>query len=268
MTDYISSYFIHILIAAVVFIPFELALPRTREQKTLRKNWSMDTVYAVLGGMLSLGGYILVITIGVVCFAPYVPAPLKQAMASQHIILQVVEIALISDLWYYFMHRLCHRVPILWRFHAIHHSIEDMDWLAAHRVHPVDQVLTSGIARVLPILLGFSSGAFAAYTFLLGWHSLLKHSNVKIGFGPFSRLIASPTFHHWHHANEKHAYDKNFAGVFPFLDIWFGTALINEAHGPEVYGVDDPLPEGFSAQLITPFLQDKVSEETASVLAK
>lgn len=268
MLDTLSSHIIHIFIAALVFMPFEKLLPRNRAQHIFRVNWGIDTVYALIGGLLSLSGYVLIITLAVICFAPFVPPALRAFVGSQHIILQVICVLLIGDLWYYYAHRLCHRVPFLWRFHAIHHSIEDMDWLAAHRVHPIDQTLTSGAATVIPILLGFSASAFAISAFLVGWHSLLKHSNVNVGFGVLDRVIVSPAFHHWHHANQKEAYDKNFARMFPFIDTFFQTALHKGSQTPEVYGVDDDLPDSFLRQLVSPFRAERKTDQTSSVPAE
>ena len=253
MIDFISSHFWNIATAAFIFLPLERLLPRNRTQGIFRQKWSMDLVYTVLGGIISTAGTIVTIIAGVFCFSHMVPEGVKTFIVSQNLILQVIAIAFIADLWYYYAHRLFHRMPALWKFHAIHHSIEDMDWLAAHRVHPVDQILTTGVSLMIPIVLGFSTPAFAAYGILRRWHSLLKHSNVNFGFGWLNKIFVSPTFHHWHHANQIEAHDKNFAGMFSVIDRAFGTAIDNEEKGPDVYGVDDPLPNSFSAQMIAPF---------------
>ncbi|HSF91885.1 MAG TPA: sterol desaturase family protein, partial [Paracoccaceae bacterium] len=160
-----------------------------------------------------------------------------------------------ADLGFYAAHRTFHAVPFLWRFHSVHHSIEQMDWLAAHRVHPVDQIITA-TASLLPLyLLGFPTLPIAVYAVIYQWQSLLIHSNVRINFGPLKWLLASPQFHHWHHANQKEAYDKNFSAQLPFIDAILGTMYLpkDEAH-PEKYGTDDPVPPLYHQQLIYPLL--------------
>ncbi|WP_246672129.1 MULTISPECIES: sterol desaturase family protein [unclassified Mesorhizobium] len=91
-----------------------------------------------------------------------VPEALSATVQSQPLWLQAIEALIIADIGFYLAHRAFHAVPFLWRFHAIHHSIEEMDWLAAHRVHPVDQILTKS-ASFLPLFaLGFQARRFSS----------------------------------------------------------------------------------------------------------
>ena len=139
----------------------------------------------------------------------WVPQSLVTAVQSQPLWLQVVEVIISADIGFYLAHRAFHAVPLLWRFHAVHHSIEELDWLAAFRVHPVDQILTKS-ASFLPIaVFGFSDGAVLVFALIYKWHSVAIHSNSRIGLGPLKWIFASPQFHHWHHANEPAAIDKN-----------------------------------------------------------
>ena len=160
---------------------------------------------------------------------------------------------MLADTGFYLAHRAFHAVPFLWRFHSIHHSIEEMDWLAAHRVHPVDQILTKS-ASFLPVFaLDFSSTAILIFTLVYQWQSLFIHSNTRIKVGPLKWLLASPQFHHWHHANEREAWDKNFAGQLPLLDMLGGTLFMPDRM-PQKYGTDDPVPPLYHQQLAYPFV--------------
>src|SRR5262249_24387207 len=148
------------------------------------------------------------------------------ALRSQPIWLQAIEVVVIADAGFYLAHRAFHAIPVLWKFHSIHHSIEEMDWLAAHRVHPVDQILTIS-ASLLPVYaLGFSPTALAIYAITYKWQSMLIHSNTRLGFGPLKWIFASPQFHHWHHANERQAHDKNFAAQLVLIDCLAGTLFM------------------------------------------
>jgi sterol desaturase/sphingolipid hydroxylase (fatty acid hydroxylase superfamily) len=184
-----------------------------------------------------------------------VPAWLQAAVAAQPDWLQTVEIIILADIGFYSAHRMFHSVPWLWRFHEVHHSIEDLDWLAAARVHPVDQIITKGMS-VLPLFaLGFGAAPIAIYSTIYFWHSLLVHANVRINFGPLRWLIASPEFHHWHHANQPEAYNSNYAGQLAILDKIFGTIYLPKGRSPGKYGVDAPVPNTYLAHLIYPFRQ-------------
>jgi len=242
-----------ILVIALIFVPLEQLFPHHDEQPVLRRQWLNDVFYLLFNGILIKIGLVIVIACIMAITAIYVPAGVGEAVRSQPLWLQTIETILLADLGFYLAHRTFHAIPFLWKFHAVHHSIEEMDWLAAHRVHPVDQILTKS-ASFLPIFaLGFSPAAIAIYAFIYQWQSLLIHSNVKINFGPLKWIVASPHFHHWHHANERQAYDKNFAGQLPLLDAVMGTLYMPQ-RSPGKYGTDDPVPTLYHEQLAYPFL--------------
>ena len=250
----------HFLVAMLIFVPLEALLPRRRDKKIFRRLWQMDTAYALFAGVLIAAGMTALFLGTEKLLGPLVGEDIRSAVAGQPLVLQVVELIVIADLGYYLIHRMFHTVPALWRIHAVHHSIEDMDWLAAYRVHPIDQVMTRGVSLMIPIILGFSPLAFAIFGFFFSWHSVLKHSNVNVSFGPFRWLLATPTYHHWHHANQPEAFDKNFAGQLPIIDLMFGTAIMKETAGPAAYGTDQPVPRGFVDQLIQPLRALRAAE--------
>jgi len=242
-----------LLLIIVVFVPLERLFAMHHEQPLFRPRWQDDLVYFLLNGLLiklALSGVIAAV---IVAGMWLVPAGFQNWVGGLPFWVQLPALIVLSDIGFYSVHRLFHKVPFLWRFHAVHHSIEDLDWLAAHRVHPVDQILTKG-ASLLPVFaLGFSAGPIAAYLALYHWQSLFIHSNVNARFGPLRWLIASPQFHHWHHANHPEAFDKNFAGQLSFLDAVFGTMHLPGKEVPSKYGTDDTVPSGYFKQLLYPF---------------
>ncbi|QFI67796.1 sterol desaturase family protein [Sinorhizobium alkalisoli] len=249
MSDLID--FKAILIIAMIFIPLERLLPLHADQKVLRKHWLNDLIYLFLNGVLVKLGFVVLVGILLLGVRAIVPESLTALVESQPIWLQAVEVILIADTGFYLAHRAFHAVPFLWKFHAIHHSIEEMDWLAAHRVHPVDQIATM-TASLLPVYaLGFSGEAVAIYALVYQGQSLLIHSNTRVRFGPLKWVLASPQFHHWHHANERQAYDKNFAGQLPFIDALAGTLYMPERM-PNAYGTDEPVPPLYHQQFAYP----------------
>lgn len=242
-----------ILILAVVFIPLERVNPRRPDQKILRRAWKTDATYLFLNGIMCK--LILALVLAAMVFALDWPAvkALQQMVVHQPDWLQAVEFIMLADLGLYWAHRALHKFPFLWRFHVIHHSIEDLDWLAAHRVHVLDQTFVSAASLLPYILFGFSEWALAAQVLIYRWHSILLHSNIDLGFGPLRGLIASPNFHQWHHCNEPEAYDKNFGGQISLWDYVFGTVYFPSGRRPAEYGVHEPVPSGFLSQLAYPF---------------
>ena len=242
-----------ILLAALVFLPLERLFAIERGRKLLRRNWRVDVVHLLATGILIRLGLTAVLIMLLPASAALVPGSLHAAITAQPVWLQFVEVLLIADLGFYLAHRTFHAVPFLWRIHSIHHSIEQMDWLAAHRVHPIDQSLTKA-ASMLPVFaLNFDPAAIAAFALLYQWQSLLIHSNVRIDYGPLRWVLASPHFHHWHHANEEEAWDRNFAGQLPLWDFLFGTLHMPKGRMPTRYGLDAPVPDTYIGQLVYPF---------------
>ncbi len=241
------------LVAAFVFIPLERLFAARQGQKLLRDGWANDLVYVFVNGVVIRIGLIIAVLAILALSALIVPTSLRAAVADQPLWLQVIEVLLLADLGFYLTHRAFHAVPALWRLHQVHHSIEEMDWLAAARVHPIDQIITKSASLLPCFALGFSEWAIAAFAIGYHWHSLLLHSNIRLGFGPLKWLIASPQFHHWHHAQDREAWDRNFAGQLALWDFVFGTAHLPEGRRPQRFGVADPVPAGYTAQLLHPF---------------
>ena len=241
-----------LLLGILIFTPLEILFPAHRGQKILRPALTVDTLHYFLSGMAIRIGLMGVVIAALAAGKLVTPDSLSVWAASRPLWLQVLLCTLIADLGFYAAHRLMHEVPALWRFHAIHHSSEHLDWLAAFRVHPVDQVIVKGTSLLPIFIIGFSIEAIAIASVIYGWQSLLIHSNVRLGFGKAKWLVASPEFHHWHHANEPAAYNKNYAGQLPLWDMLFGT-LHMPSRLPEKYGIDDEIPKGYLQQIAYPF---------------
>jgi sterol desaturase/sphingolipid hydroxylase (fatty acid hydroxylase superfamily) len=171
-------------------------------------------------------------------------------LARQLLGLQAVEMLVIGDFIGYWTHRWFHSRR-LWKFHAIHHSSEDLDWLSAVRLHPINDWVSRWIQASALIVLGFAPAAVAVYVPFLTFYAIFVHANVGLSF---SRLVASPKFHRWHHTSEDEGLDKNFAGLLPFIDVLFGTYYMPKGRLPERFGLkNERVPEGLVGQLVYPF---------------
>ncbi len=166
---------------------------------------------------------------------------------------QALTFLVISDFLTYWVHRGFHR-PAMWKYHAVHHSSEDLDWISAARFHPVNIFLGTVLVDVGLLLAGISPnvmlwvGPFTTAT------SAMVHANLNWTFGPFKYVLASPVFHRWHHTAADRGGNSNFAGTFPIWDWMFGTFYMPENELPDAYGIDDKsFPEGFGGQMMYPF---------------
>jgi sterol desaturase/sphingolipid hydroxylase (fatty acid hydroxylase superfamily) len=173
---------------------------------------------------------------------------------------QVILYLLGNDLMMYLSHRAFHTAR-LWRFHAVHHSSETLEWTSATRFHPIDQVFHGSLADVTMLLLGIPPEVLVWLTPWSVGSSALVHANLDWTFGPFRYVLASPVYHRWHHTSAERGGSSNFAGTFPFLDLMFGTFHMPRGELPNAYGQDDPtLPSDFIGQLIHPFRRRRATD--------
>lgn len=241
------------LLVCLVFVPLERILSLRSEQKIFRHGWKTDLIHVFVTGSLVAFCSLFLIVLTTRLSQSVIPVSLRTAVAAQPFWLAFVEILVLADVGFYLIHRAFHTIPWLWRFHAIHHSIEEMDFLAAHRVHPIDQILTRSVTLLPLFALGFSLGPIALFLALYRWHALFLHSNVRIGFRFLRWIIASPAFHHWHHANHPEAIDMNFSAQLSVIDFLFGTLHFPHGEMPRKYGIDDRVPDSYIGQLAYPF---------------
>ena len=242
-----------LILAFLIFAPLERLFAMHADKKILRPAWGLDLFYAVVSGMIIKAGLIGVIAATGYLAVLLVPEQLQTFVSGLSLWIQVPAAIFVSDLVFYSVHRLFHTIPWLWKFHAVHHSIETLDWLAGHRIHPVDQIVTKGAAVVPVFALGFSDAAIAIYAAIYYWQSMFLHSNINVNLGPLRYIVALPQFHHWHHANQPDAYDKNFAVQLALFDFIFGTHHLPGEAVPERYGTPTPVPRDYVSQMVFPF---------------
>ncbi|MDC0663559.1 sterol desaturase family protein [Marinobacter sp. SS21] len=241
------------MILALVFIPLERAFPKDPEQKVLRKGWVTDLKYFMVSHLgIQLISFFTIIPIQVYLHQAS-NWELQQWIAAQPIWLQFIEILLVVDFGTYWIHRAMHEVPALWKIHAVHHSTEQMDWLASSRLH-VLEILANRFAGYLPIfILGFAPSAVYAYLVFVSFHAIFIHANVRLRFPVLRWLIATPEFHHWHHSSEDAAVDKNYAGFLPVYDVLFGTTYLPTTTASRYGTRSNDVPEGIVGQFLYPF---------------
>ena len=253
-----------LLVAAAVFIPFERFAALHPAQRVLRKGWATDVLTGVMNGLLLYA--VLLMALGTLDALAAMCAPsLRSWVETRPIWAQAVLAVAIGDLGVYVIHRAEHTVPSLWRFHAIHHSAEEMDWLVGFRFHPVDLLLIR-IASLGPLVaLHITPAAIGIFIAISGWQSWLVHANVRIAYGPLRWLLVSPEFHHWHHSAEREAFDKNYASVIACWDVLFGTVHLPRGRKPMRYGIEDRVPAGWVDQLFHPFRRNGAPTGIAEV---
>ena len=239
---------------ALLFVPLELFLPKRQDQTKFHAEWRTDLAYFVMG-------HLLVQAVAVSTQAPVESLlsgidleGMRNFIAGLPYLAQVLLAVLAADLFQYGVHRAFHRIPFLWRFHAVHHSTRTMDWLAGSRMHFVDIFFTRMLVYLPLFALGFEGAVLYTYVGIISIQAVMNHTNTRLPYGPLERLLVSPRIHHWHHATTRDAYDKNFATHFPWIDRLLDTYHAPGKEWPKavgLYGVT--FPKGFVRQHIYPF---------------
>lgn len=254
-----STYFgldwfiLNLFFLALVFVPLERIFSH-REQRVFRAGWRTDLAHFFVSHMAVQITVLLTMLPAALFFRWALEGSFQSAVGAQPLWLQFVEALVLADLFAYGSHRLFHAVPLLWRFHAIHHSCECLDWLASSRLHLVDILVTRAVAFVPLYVMGFSPQALYPYLVFASLQGIGIHANLRFDFGWLRYLLVTPRFHHWHHTAQREALDKNFAIHLPAIDRLFGTYHLPDTAWPERYGIEgNPVPAGYLPQLLHPF---------------
>jgi len=242
-------------VAIAIALPLERLLPVHR-QPVLRPQVVTDGLHLVLTSALSKGFFQLLfgalLATGIVALDRATAIEgMKAAVAAQPFWLQFVEAMVTYELFGYWSHRASHEWRWWWRFHSIHHSSTTLDWLATPRLHFVDQGLRQAVKLAPLAALGFTKASFGLVAVVGPVLTFLIHANVRLHLGPFRFLYTSPQFHHWHHALTP--INKNYSDQFPWLDALFGTLHLPRGRFPDAYGIAEPVPASWWAQMLQPF---------------
>jgi sterol desaturase/sphingolipid hydroxylase (fatty acid hydroxylase superfamily) len=227
---------------SVVYVPLERRFPRTA-QPIVREGFATDLAYFFVNHVL-VHVLLFLAVLPVTTFLGFARyEPLVRRVASQPLVLQLLEMIAVVDLFQYGIHRLFHAAPPLWRLHAVHHSSKRLDWLSASRLHLVDIVVVRAVTFAPLFALGFSEPAIRAYAVCAAITGVFLHANVRFRFGALEKVVTTPRYHAFHHAAEPGAIDKNFAFHLPVIDRLFGTQYLPDRAWPQRLGIGDrPTP--------------------------
>ncbi|RKF13710.1 sterol desaturase family protein [Alginatibacterium sediminis] len=235
----------------VVFVSLEKLFPKYKDQLIMRPEWGVDLFYFCFNH-LAISAILVFANYHVSHFDWAVSATLQQSIRDIPIWIQFVVIVLCADFVLYWEHRAYHEIQLLWPIHAVHHSIENIDWLAGSRGHFV-QVFSERAMVMIPLyLLGVEQAALNIYVTFAALQAVLIHCNVGISFGPLKYILVTPQFHHWHHSSEKPAIDTNYSAHTIVFDRLFKTYHFPKQHWPADYGTTQRLPRTVVGQTLYP----------------
>ncbi|MNK05757.1 Fatty acid hydroxylase superfamily protein [compost metagenome] len=243
-----------LLLMTAIFIPLELFFPKNKSQTKFHEEWRTDLMYFVISHLFIQFFGIVTQKPAVLFFGWIGLDKIHDWVQSLPFLLALFLAFFTTDLFQYWAHRFFHTRVSLWRFHSIHHSTKSMDWLAGSRTHFMDIFFTRAMTFIPLYILGFSSTVFNVYIIFIAIHAVLIHANTRINFGFLKYIFTTPQYHHWHHCEDPKYYGHNFASIFPFIDMIFGTYYLPGKKWPAGTGVHEAqYPKGFLKQSIYPF---------------
>jgi sterol desaturase/sphingolipid hydroxylase (fatty acid hydroxylase superfamily) len=256
------SYFYGLLLVSLVVYGLELAFPWRKTQPRLRKDFWLDGFYMFFNFFLfSLIGYNAASNIAVEAFAD-----LRHAIgigslslidvAGLSIAAQLAIMFVARDFIEYWIHRLLHRVPRLWSFHKVHHSVMQMGFAAHLRYHWMETIVYRSIEYIPLAMLGFGIQEFFVVHMLALTIGHINHANFRPPIGPLRYLINSPQMHIWHHAKEMpRRYGANYGLSLSVWDWLFGTVYWPRSGRDIPLGFEhvEDYPDHFLPQMVVPF---------------
>jgi sterol desaturase/sphingolipid hydroxylase (fatty acid hydroxylase superfamily) len=251
----IAQVLLHLGIVIAVALPFQAFLPGIRRKtKVLTYEYWLDVMYSCQGVWLSfLALFVFADTIQRALFGDsmyWIPG-LRELPAW----VQVTIAVWAFDFAVYWRHRLEHTWPVLWAFHAVHHTAEKVDVLTTSRLHFGELLLGSIINNAVMragLAPEWSVLGFAIY---LNYNYFI-HTNVRIRLSGYMKYIfVTPFMHQWHHATDKAASGKNVGVVFAWNDWIFGTAY-HPDHWPTTFGLNasaaESAPQSYFRHVLYP----------------
>lgn len=262
-----ENYFYWLIGVSFFFWALEIIIPWRKKQPIIRKDFWLDGFYMFFNFFLfSLIGYNAVSNIAVEVFNDFLALfGVRNLVAievnSWPVWTQLLTLFVVKDFINFNTHRLLHRVPMLWEFHKVHHSVEQMGFAAHLRYHWMENVVYAVIQYIPLSMIGFGIQDFFIVHIFATAIGHFNHSNINIPIGPFKYLFNNPQMHIWHHAKaipEDHRYGVNFGISLSIWDYIFKTNFIPSS-GRDIdlgFPGDEDFPESFIGQELYPISKE------------
>ena len=264
-----ENYFYWLIGISLVVYGLELINPWRKSQKPLRKDFWKDVFYMFFNFFLfSLIVFHSLSMVGAELFNDFLALFNVTNLVALEIdswppIWQYLLLFVLADFLQWNIHRLLHRIPFLWQFHKVHHSVKEMGFAAHLRFHWMETIIYKTLQYIPLAMIGYGITEFFFVHMISLLIGHLNHANVGWDYGPFKYILNNPKMHIWHHAKAlPNKYGVNFGLSLSVWDYLFGTAYLPKS-GKDIelgFEGEEYFPEGLAQQLIYPLTEKKHEE--------
>jgi sterol desaturase/sphingolipid hydroxylase (fatty acid hydroxylase superfamily) len=257
-----GNYFYWLLGLSLFFWLLEIVAPWRQHQAKFRQDFWLDGFYMFFNFFLfSLVGFNAISNIGVEAFNDFLALfGVRNLVAfeinSWPVWAQLLTLFVVRDFIQWNVHRLLHRSEFLWRFHKVHHSVQQMGFAAHLRFHWGETVVYRTLEYIPLAMIGFGIQDFFLVHIFATAIGHFNHSNIHVPLGPFRFLFNNPQMHIWHHAKHlSNRYGANYGISLSIWDYLFGTAYVPSDGRDIALGFDEVehYPKTFQEQMWYPF---------------
>ncbi|RKR12882.1 sterol desaturase/sphingolipid hydroxylase (fatty acid hydroxylase superfamily) [Maribacter vaceletii] len=260
-----TNYFWGLFVISLLVWLLEIVFPWRKNQSIFRKDFWLDAFYMYFNFFIFsiiISGFYKVIELFFLEFNITVTSLAIFNLDAFPVLGKLLVFFIILDFVQWFTHILLHKLPLLWRFHKIHHSVKEMGFAAHLRYHWMENILYKPLKTIGVMLLG---GFEPEQAYIVHFFAIiighLNHSNVKITWGPLKYIFNNPVMHLYHHAYTlpEGKYGVNFGISLSIWDYIFKTHYIPESEGKISLGFkgDEKVPSSFFSQLTFGFSKEK-----------
>lgn len=252
-----NNYFYALILLSLIAWGLELVAPWRTHQKAIREDFWLDGFYMFFNFFLfSLIGFYAISNVFAALFNEFLGLFGIHNLIADRIShlpywASLLILFILKDFIQWNVHRLLHRVPWLWEFHKVHHSVKEMGFAAHLRYHWMENVVYKVIQYIPLGMLGYGLQDFFIMEIIATAIGHLNHTNIKLPLGPLKYILNHPQMHLWHHAK----YIPNETGInFGIsLSIWdylFGTVYYpsEDANIELGFPGDENFPKDFISQ--------------------
>ena len=259
-----TNYFYWLISLSLLVFALEIFIPWRKKQAVFRKGFWLDAFYMIFNFFLfSLIGYNALSNVGVSLFNDFlglfgIENLVAFEVQSFPVWAQLLLMFIVADFIQWNVHRMLHRVPWLWKFHQVHHSVKEMGFAAQFRFHFMETLVYKSAQYIPLAMIGFGIEQFFVVHMFTVFIGHLNHANLDWSYGKLGYVFNNPRMHIWHHAKElppEHRYGMNFGLSLSIWDYLFGTAYVPRSGKNIEIGFpgDEHFPEDFNQQVIFPF---------------